>query len=167
MNTKGIWLNVLILFLIFICFFLNPHASWSEDKKQSKECITRAIAKINNIRSFPDKKYLHTLDGQYVLLNEFYAKCDFLFPKCCLFKKFYYWQSETREVVSNSEAGMIKHKVRCYNNCLSDVCPERQDLKKTHGDVAEFYDRKGTFMGLSVYMGDGKYCALPYHGYRK
>ena len=167
MNTKVICPTVLILFLLFIFFFLVPHGSWSEDNRQSKDCITRAIAKINNIRSFPDKKYLHTLDGQYVLLNEFYGKCDFLFPKCCLFKKFYYWQSEIREIVSNSETGIIKHKIRCYNNCLSDFCPESHDSKKTHGDVAEFYDGKGNFMGLSVYMGDGKYCTLPYDGYRK
>jgi hypothetical protein len=41
------------------------------------------------------------------------------------------------------------------------------DPLKTHGDVAEFYDQNGNFMGLGVYMGDGKYCALLYGGYQK
>jgi hypothetical protein len=33
--------------------------------------------------------------------------------------------------------------------------------------VAEFYDSDGNFMGLSVYMGDGKYCPLKYDQYQK
>ncbi len=167
MSIKGIRPNILRVFFLIIYLFLAPHASWSEDNKNPIDCITKAANKINDIRSFPDMKYLHTLDDQYVLLNEFYAKCDYLFPKCCLFKKFYYWQSEIREVTSNTKSGLIKHKIRRYNNCLSTFCPERQNSKKTHGDVAEFYDRNGNFMGLSVYMGDGKYCALPYDDYRK
>ena len=53
------------------------------------------------------------------------------------------------------------------HNCLSTFCPESCDPRKTHGDVAEFYDQKGTFMGLAVYMGNGEYCSLPYDGYKK
>ena len=39
--------------------------------------------------------------------------------------------------------------------------------KKTHGDVTEFYDGNGKFMGLAVYMTDGQYCPIPYDGYKK
>jgi len=167
MSIKGIWPNSLKVFFLIIYLSFAPHAAWSEDNKQTEDCMGRAVIKITDIRSFPDVKYLHTLDGQYVALDEFYNKCDYLFPKCCLFKKFYYWHSQIREVSSNSISGSVKHKIRQYNNCLSAFCPERCDSKKTHGDVAEFYDGNGNFMGLSVYMGDGKYCALPYDGYRK
>jgi hypothetical protein len=41
------------------------------------------------------------------------------------------------------------------------------DPLKTHGDVAEFYDAEGNFMGIAVYMGKGKYCSLPYGGYQR
>jgi len=81
--------------------------------------------------------------------------------------KFYYWQSEIREVVSKAGNGVIKHKIRSYNNCLSTFCPHASKSLKTYGDVAEFYDGNGKFMGLSVYVGDGKYCAIPHGGYRK
>jgi hypothetical protein len=114
-----------------------------------------------------EKQYLHTLDGQSVVLNEFYIKCSKLYPKCNLFEKFYYLPSGIREISSKSKAGMIKHKIRCYSSCLSAFCPENNDPKKMHGDVAEFYDGNGEFMGLSVYMGDGKYCPLRYDGYQK
>ncbi|MEA3231916.1 MAG: hypothetical protein U9Q05_09205, partial [Thermodesulfobacteriota bacterium] len=81
--------------------------------------------------------------------------------------KFYYWQNEIKKIVSVTTNGPIKHKIRCYYNCLATYCPENYDPQKTHGDVAEFYDDKGNFMGLSVYMGDGNYCTLSYGGYRK
>jgi len=112
-------------------------------------------------------KFIETLDGQSVFLNEFYDKSHYLWPHCSLFKKFYYWQSEIREVVSNSESGPIKHKIRCYNDCFSSFCSDRYDPRKTHGDVAEFYNQRGNFMGIAVYMGDGKYCSLPFSGFKK
>ena len=163
------WICTTGLRFFFITFFLilSPHLLLSEDDKQNGDCLDKAIKRIMEIRSFPEKKHLHTLDGQIVLLNEFYEKCLCLFPQCNLFKKFYYWKSEIKEVVSNTENGMIKHKVRCYNNCLSTSCPESCDPRKTHGDVAEFYDQKGNFMGLAVYMGNGEYCSLQYSGYQK
>ena len=136
-----------------------------EDDKQNSDCIDKAIRRIMEIRSLPEKKHLYTLDGQKVFLSEFYEKCLYLFPQCNLFEKFYYWKSEIREVVSNNENGALTHKIRCYNNCLSTFCPGRCDPRKTHGDVAEFYDQKGRFMGLAVYMGNGEYCSLPYDGY--
>jgi hypothetical protein len=159
--------NSLSVLIISIFLFLSPKLLLSEDNKQPIDCLDQAIERIKEIRSFPEIKYLSTLDGQSVLLNEFYSKCHHLFPQCSLFAKFYYWQSEIREVVSNAENGMIKHKIRCYNNCLSTFCQNSCDPRKTHGDVAEFYDQIGEFMGIAVYMGDGKYCSLPFKGYKR
>jgi hypothetical protein len=167
MIGKGIFPNSLSVFFITIFLFLPSQILLSEDEKQPFDCLDRAVERIEEIRSLSDMKYLHTLDGQNILLNEFYAKCLYLFPQCCLFAKFYYWQSEIREVVSNTKNGVIKHKIRCYHNCLSTFCPESCDPRKTHGDVSEFYDQRGNFVGLAVYMGDGKYCPLPYDGYKK
>ena len=141
--------------------------SLSEENEQHNDCLDQAFKRIIEIRSLPEIKYIHTLDDQYVLLDEFYTKCLKLTPLCCLFKKFYYWKSEIREVVSKTPNGNIKHKIRCYNNCLSTFCPESCDPRKTHGDVAEFYNQNGEFMGLSVHMGNGQYCSLPFDGYKK
>jgi hypothetical protein len=167
MIWKGVFRNSLGVFFLTIFFFLSPHILLSEDHIQPDGCLDKAVQRIIKIRSLPDKKYLNTLDGQNVLLNEFYTKCVYLFPQCCLFKKFYYWQSEIREVVSDTKNGIIKHKIRCYHNCLSTYCPASCDPRKTHGDIAEFYDQRGNFMGIAVYMGGGKYCSLPYDGYKK
>ncbi len=167
MIGKGISPNSLRVIFITIFLFLSPRILLPEDNKLPCDCLNQAAKRVTEIRSLPDMKYLYTLDGQNVLLNEFYVKCLYLFPQCCLFKKFYYWQSEIREVVSNTGKSAIKHKIRCYYNCLSTICPDSCDPRKTHGDVAEFYDLRGNFMGLAVYMGDGKYCSLPYDGYKK
>ena len=167
MSGKGIFPISLNVFFITIFLFLPSHILFSEDNKQPRDCLDKAVKRIEEIISLPDSKYLHTLDGQNVLLNEFYDKCLYLWPQCSLFKKFYYWQSEIRKEVSNTKNGMIRHKIRCYHDCISAFCPESRDPKKTHGDVAEFYDGNGNFMGLAVYMGDGKYCALSYDGYKK
>ena len=84
-----------------------------------------------------------------------------------MFKKFYYWESEVREITSKSTQGMVDHKIRCYHNCFSTCCPEKRDKRAKYGDVAEFYDQKGEFMGIVVYIGEGSYCSLPYSGYSK
>ena len=167
MINKRIFQNSLRVFPITIFLFLAPHILLSEDKKQPFDCLDKAFERMQEIRSLTDMKCLPTLDGQNVLLNEFYAKCLCLFPQCCLFVKFYYWQSEIREVVSNTKNGVIIHKIRCYHNCLSTFCPESCDPRKTHGDVSEFYNQRGNFMSLAVYMGEGQYCPLPYEGYKK
>lgn len=159
--------NSLSVVFISIGLFLFPKLLFSEDNKQPIGCLDQAVNKIMEIRSLPEMRYLNTLDGQNVLLSEFYAKCLSLFPKCSLFAKFYYWQSEIREVLSDTANGLIKHKIRCYHNCLTTYCPNSCDPRKTHGDVAEFYDQSGKFMGIAVYMGDGKYCSLPFGGYKK
>jgi hypothetical protein len=75
------------------------------------------------------------------------------------------WQ-KTKQITSLTQDGQITHTIRCYYNALSTCCPHIHDPLKTHGDVAEYYDGRGHFMGLAVYMGNGEYCALPYHGYQ-
>ncbi|MGD9173582.1 MAG: hypothetical protein PVF29_05440 [Desulfobacterales bacterium] len=166
MTGKGLSPDRLRLFFIAIALFFSPFILLASDHNHPCDCINLAVKRIMEIRSLPEMTYLHTLDDQHVLLVEFYAKSHYFFPQCCLFRKFYYWQQEVREVFSNTQSGMIKHKIRCYYNCLSTYCPDRCDPRKTHGDVAEFYDQKGNFMGLAVYIGDGKYCVLPYSGYK-
>lgn len=165
MIGKSIFQNKMRLFFVIIFIFLAPIIV-SSDNNKSENCIDKAIERIKIIRSLPVMQDLHTLDGQNVLLKEFQVKCNLLFPKCCLFNKFYYWENEIREIVSITSYGLVKHKIRCYYNCLSTFCKDSCDPKKTHGDIAEFYDGNGNFMGLAVYMGGGKYCSLPYDGYQ-
>lgn len=167
MIAKGKFRNSLSVLIISIVLSIFPKFLLSEDNKQQIDCLDQAVNKIIEIRSLHEMQYLHTLDGQNVLLNEFYSKCLSLFPYCILFAKFYYWQNEIREVISDTENGMIKHKIRLYYNSLTTYCPNSGDPQKTHGDVAEFYDQRGKFMGIAVYMGDGKYCSLPFGGYKK
>ena len=155
------------LISVFIFISLLPGSLLADDNKKLHKCMDRADKRIIEIRSLPALQYLQTLDGQKVLLNEFYSKSLIHFPRCLLYEKFYYWQSEIREVLSDTKYGKIRHKIKCYNHCRSTFCPEMRDPLKTHGDVAEFYDQEGNFIGLGVYMGDGKYCALPYGGYNK
>ena len=166
MDFYRMFLTSLRVLIFSIFLFSFPKILLSENSIQTNDCLDQTIKKIIEIRSHPERKYLHTLDGQKILLNEFYCKCRSLFPQCCLFEKFYYWQSEIIEVLSRTEKGTIKHKIRCYHNYLSIFCPNSCDPRKTHGDVAEFYDEKGEFMGIAVYIGDGKYCSLPFSGYK-
>jgi hypothetical protein len=42
-----------------------------------------------------------------------------------------------------------------YHSTLPTCRPDYQDVQRTHGDVVEFYDEVGGFMGLAVYMGQG------------
>ena len=167
MISKRIVQNSLRVFFITIFLFLPSHLLFSEDNKHPGDCLDKAVKRMKEIITLPDKKYLQTLDGQNVLLKEFHDKCLYLWPQCSLFKKFYYWQSEIREKVVDTKNGVIRHKIRCYNDCISAFCPESCDPKKTHGDVTEFYDGNGKFMGLAVYMRDGQYCPIPYNGYKK
>lgn len=167
MIKKKLLKNGLKILLITLLLFYMPHIAFSGSMEQLCSCLDKAVERIIYIRSLPELEYLNTLGGKAVGLNEFHEKCYRLHPKCCFFNKFYYWQNEIKEIVSVTTNGPIKHKVKCYYNCLTTYCSKTSDPRKTHGDVAEFYDSKDDFMGLSVYMGDGKYCALEYSGYRK
>ena len=120
------------VFFITVFLFLPSHILFSEDNKQPGDCLDKAVKRMKEIITLPDKKYLQTLDGQNALLKEFHDKCLYLWPQCSLFKKFYYWQSEIREKVVDTKNGVIRHKIRCYNDCISAFCPESCDPKKTH-----------------------------------
>lgn len=135
--------------------------------ENEESCVEKAIQRTIAIKSLPEKKYLHTLDGQDVLIVTFIKTCRHMFPYCGFFAKFYYWESETKTITSPGANGPMQHQIRCYYSSLSRYCPNRHDPLKTHGDVAEFYDGNGVFMGLAVYMGNGQYCALPYCNYQK
>jgi hypothetical protein len=154
-------------FLTTILYMFSHQVVAAGPQPQAGNCINAAAERTRTIKALPAKDYLQTLDGQNVLLNSFFSTCQSMFPWCGIFEKFYYWPNEIREVVSDTPNGQIKHRIRCYYNCLSTYCPKTCDPLKTHGDVAEFYDGKGAFMGLAVYMGYGKYCSLPYDGYQK
>jgi hypothetical protein len=91
-------------------------------------------------------------------------RCAALWPDCVLFPKFYHWPSRVEERVSPTPAGTVGHKIRFYSNLRSICDPGYADPGKIHGDVAEFYDAQGRFMGLAVYMGNGLYVPLPYAG---
>ena len=125
--------------------------------------MDREIARISNL---PEKQTLQTLDGQAVPLIEFFAQCSALWPSCALYHKFYHWRKEVIRVESKSSKGQISHRIRVYYNPLSVCHPENVGAGRTHGDVAEFYDINGDFMGLAVYMGQGLYVPLPYSDHR-
>lgn len=113
----------------------------------------------------PALESLQTLDGQSVPLAEFKKLCHRFFPNCVLYPKFYHWKNEIIQTAAQTPRGTVWHRVRTYYNLLSTCYPDRVDPGRTHGDVAEFYDEKGVFMGLAVNMGKGLYCPLPYTGY--
>lgn len=139
----------------------------AEGPKPDGACLARAVEQAHSFRSLPGKQYLRTLDGQDVELEAFFSKCRDMHPWCCLYEKFYYWANEVKTVVSLTPRGAVAHKIKIYHNSLSTYCPKMNDPDKTHGDVAEFYDERGVFMGLAVYMGDGEYCPLPDSRYQR
>jgi hypothetical protein len=146
---------------IAVCFACSTAPVDSQATEE--DCIGEMSRRI---REAPEKKYIHTLDGQKVRLQEFFNQCQDNAPDCVLFAKFYHWQNEVVRVVSRTDKGMAEHKIRAYYNPLSICQPQNIHPGRTHGDVAEFYDPRGRFMGLAVYMGQGKYITLHYSGYR-
>jgi hypothetical protein len=167
MKIKGMLASCLLILFLSITPFSASQRVSADSETDDKRCVAEALDQIDIIRSLPQKEYLHTIDGQDIRLHEFFVRCKSMFPWCCLYTKFYYWKSEVKTVTSDSANGQVTHKIRTYHNCLCSCCPQRRDPLKTHGDVAEFYDSEGEFMGLGVYMGAGKYCPLPYGGYHK
>ena len=156
--------SIIILILLFVLSFVDTVTA--EDSIRQKDCLQKAMKRIEEIRSLPEKNYLCTLDNQQVELKEFFFRCCKNWYFCNLYSKFYYWKSEIKTINSKCSVGYKKHKIRMYCNCLSTYCPNTIKPEKTHGDVAEYYDENGVFMGLSVYMGMGKYYSLPYSGYK-
>jgi len=91
MSRKELSKIFLTIFTIVLFPFFAPHVSFSESMEKLCNCLNKANERIIYIRSLPELKYLNTLDGKTVALNEFHEKCYRLHPKCCLFSKFYYW----------------------------------------------------------------------------
>jgi hypothetical protein len=131
--------------------------------KTRDQCIEE---RAQRLRDLPERRFLKTLDGQQVPLAAFYAQCERLWPNCVLYQKFYHWKHEVIDVTSQTAKGKVHHQVRIYHNILSTCSPEPRDPGRTHGDVAEFYDPDGKFMGLAVYMGKGLYVPLLFSGYQ-
>ena len=134
----------------------------------SQSSVEDCLGEVSRrIRQSPEKEYLHTLDGQVVRLQDFFYQCQENAPDCVLYNKFYYWENEVKQVVSRTDSGPVKHLIRAYYNPLSICRPQNIPPGRTHGDVAEFYDARGRFMGLAVYMGQGRYFLLHHSGYPK
>ena len=66
--------NGMVVFLFTMG--LLAHLSFAEMNKKPNGCMQKAIERIIEIRSLPEKQYLHTLDGQSVALNQIYNKCS-------------------------------------------------------------------------------------------
>ena len=151
-------LFVALIYLILISCALHV----AKDKLSSDECIDRLAEQIKNK---PMQTHLETLDGQKVNLSDFFQRCLSHSPPCSLPDKFYYWKNEVKSVTSETPDGPVSHKIRIYYNYLSTCRPDLSDPQKTHGDIAEFYNKYGKFMGLATYVGDGLYWPLPYSKY--
>jgi len=151
--------------LIVIFLLINScSTTFSIKKIDSERCVEATIKRID---SLPQKEYLRTLDGQNILLEEFFTECLNHQPYCSLYKKFYYWKNEVKEIISNSSVGPLTHKTRMYYSPMSECYPGEANLDKTHGDVVEVYDEEGVFMGLAVYAGEGNYYVIRYSGYMR
>ena len=151
------------ILLIVSSLLISCVSSPADSQPGADDCISEEIRRV---RTAPLKAYLQTLDGQKVLLQEFFDQCREEAPDCVLFDKFYHWGSEVKQVVSETGSGPVKHRIRAYYNPLSICRPQHVHPGRTHGDVAEFYDTQSHFMGLAVYMGQGQYYLLYYSGYR-
>jgi len=167
MRTIGVLGIVVSALLMILLVPLSTEIRAAQGAKQDKACLAKAVEQAHSFRSLPGKPYLRTLDGQDIALEAFFLRCRDMHPWCCLYDKFYYWDNEVKTVESLTPRGAVAHKIRIYHNSLSTYCPEMSDPQKTHGDVAEFYDERGVFMGIAVYMGNGEYCPLPDSRYQR
>ena len=151
-----------IALLVAGCVFFGCASRPVASQSSTEDCIGEVSRRI---RQAPEKEYLHTLDGQAVRLQDFFNQCQDSAPDCILFAKFYHWENEVVKVISRTDKGTVEHEIRAYYNPLSICRPQNIHPGRTHGDVAEFYDPQGRFMGLAVYMGQGQYFLLYYSGY--
>ena len=131
---------------------------------QHKDCIDEIA---NSIEAASGESVILTLDGQVVDLEEFFEMCNQDNPRCSLYEKFHFWQSKIIIIDSPSHAGIVRHRIRAYFSPSSICYPERVSPGRIYGDVAEFYDTNGEFMGITVYMGEGAYYPLPFSRYTK
>lgn len=152
-----------VVLLGYLSIFIGSCGSLPSPSPRANDCLEKEGQRID---AAPAQDSIQTLDGQTVPLAEFTLLCRRLFPNCVLYSKFYHWKNEIKQMVTQTPRGTVRHRVRIYYNLLSTCYPDQIDPGRTHGDVAEFYDAKGAFMGLAVYMGKGLYSPLPYSGYQ-
>lgn len=157
-------LTIMVVVLVAVAGPLGCAGSTASDSSVPEDCLRVAQARLAQA---PIWDCLPTLDGQCVPLDRIYGACEALWPDCVLYPKFYLWETEVKEIISQSPRGSVNHRVRIYHNILHTCRPEYHDPLRTHGDVTEFYDQAGRFMGLAVYMGSGLYCPLPITGREK
>ena len=160
--ARRILLSAVITMGITVCCACSITPADSQPTEE--DCVGEMSRRI---RQAPEKEYLDTLDGQKVRLQDFFNQCRDTAPDCALYAKFYHWENEVVRVVSRTDKGAVEHEIRAYYNPLSVCQPQNIHPGRTHGDVAEFYDSRGRFMGLAVYMGQGKYFLLHYSGYKR
>ena len=151
------------ILLIVSSLFISCVSSPADSQPGGDDCFNEVTRRV---RAAPVKTTLQTLDGQNVRLQDFFDQCRDEAPNCILYDKFYHWDNEVKEVVSRAGSGSVKHRIRAYYNPLSICRPQNVHPGRTHGDVAEFYDTQGRFMGLAIYMGQGQYYLLYYSGYK-
>ncbi len=152
-----------LVFMVGLSLSIGSCATLPSPAPSPEQCLEMEGRRID---AAPVRQHLQTLDGQTVTLAEFIAQCRRLFPACVLYPKFYCWKSEIKQMEAHTARGTVRHSVRVYYNLMSTCYPDKIDPGRTHGDVAEFYNQKGEFMGLAVYMGAGLYCPLPYSRYK-
>jgi len=150
-------LGVGLCCFLYCCSHLKPVT-------HNDDCIDEIAG---SIEAASGGSVILTLDGQVVDLEEFFEKCDQNNPTCSLYKKFHFWHSEIMTIDSLSQSGVVHHRIRAYYSPSSICYPERVNPGRIYGDVAEFYDSEGLFMGIAVYMGEGTYYPLPFSGYTK
>lgn len=157
---------MLRFFYLYIFIISLPMVGCSAHMGKHTDPLNQCIDQLERrMKDAPTQSHLFTLDGQKVPLGEFFEQCLKKMPLCTLPDKFYHWNNEIKSVTSNTPDGEVTHNIRIYFNYLSACDPEKIHPDKTHGDIAEFYDAEGKFMGLAVYVGEGLYCPLPYSNY--
>jgi hypothetical protein len=149
-----------VLFLLIVAIMLSGQSFVSaEDTQKNKQCLTNELSRIKMLTK---REYLLTLDGRYLSLEELFAVCRSSLGLCGLYEKFYYWHNEVREIVSKGQRGPVRHKIRAYFNSMTTCYRVGRDPLKIYGDVAEFYNENGVFMGFAVYKGGGVYAGFPF-----
>lgn len=131
-------------------------------RRSGETCLESEIERLEGL---PEKQLITTLDGQEINLEIFFAMSSSNPPGCSLPHKFYYWYNDVKEISSKALERKVSHQIRAYYNLMSTCYPERIDVGRIYGDVAEFYDEQGAFMGFAVYLGYGLYCPFPYSEY--
>ena len=113
-----------ILFLIIVLIHLVPLAgcapSQSDLAGPNDDCTDELAALM---KSRPESSHLTTLDGQQVLLGDFYRLNWNAPPLCALPEKFHHWKREIKWVRARTAGRIISHQVRIYHNTCPPAAP--------------------------------------------